>query len=96
MHFDIEDLVAEGTTVVCIGVMSGTLYGVPATDRPTAARHVHILTFNPAGLVIDHLAVREGVALLRQLGVLPPTRVQACRARDAAVPAPVSEPLEDR
>ena len=75
MRFDLQTMVAEGDKVVCIGVMSGThdglLQGIPATHRPTAARHIHVLTFNDAGLITDHVAVRDDVTVLRQLGVLP-------------------------
>ena len=75
MHFDLEATVAEGDTVVCIGMMRGThdgpFHGIPATFRPTAARHIHVLTFNDHGLITRHLAVRDDVTILRQLGVLP-------------------------
>jgi SnoaL-like polyketide cyclase len=67
--------VAEGSKVVCIGVMTGThdgpFHGLPATHRPTAARQVHVLTFNEQGLITEHLAVRDDVTVLRQLGALP-------------------------
>lgn len=75
MHFDLEATVAEGDTVICIGMMRGThdgpFHGIPATFRPTAARHIHVLTFNDHGLITRHLAVRDDVTILRQLGVLP-------------------------
>jgi steroid delta-isomerase-like uncharacterized protein len=75
LHFGLEDMVAEGGTVVCIGVMSGThdgpFHGLPATHRPTAARHIHVLTFNDDGLITEHLAVRDDVTVLRQLGAIP-------------------------
>ena len=75
MRFDLEAMVAEGDTVVCIGVMRGThdgaSHGMPATNRPTGARHIHVLTFDDDGLITEHLAVRDDVTILRQLGVLP-------------------------
>jgi steroid delta-isomerase-like uncharacterized protein len=75
MHFEIQGLVAEGDRVVCIGIMSGTqdgpFQGIPATHRHISARHVHVLTYNHTGLVTEHLAVRDDLALQRQLGVLP-------------------------
>jgi len=65
----------KGDKVVCIGIMSGThdgqFHGIPATHQPTAARHIHVLTFDDAGLITDHLAVRDDVTVLRQLGALP-------------------------
>lgn len=75
MHFDLHTMFAEGDTVVCIGMMSGThdgpFLGMPPTHRQTLARHIHVLTFDDAGLIADHLAVRDDIALLRQLGALP-------------------------
>lgn len=72
MHFDLATLVAEGDKVVCIGVMDGThdgpFMGMPPTHKHTAARHIHVLTFNTTGQINDHLAVRDDIALLRQVG----------------------------
>ena len=49
MHFDLQETVAEGTKVVCIGMMTGThdgpFHGIPATHRRTAGLrdpHVHV------------------------------------------------------
>ena len=60
MHFDLQEMVAEGSKVVCIGMMTGThdgpFHGLPATHRPTAARQIHVLTFNDTGLITEHLA----------------------------------------
>ena len=75
MHFDLQEVIAEGSKVVCVGVMTGThdgpLHGIPATHRPTAARQIHVLTFSDTGMITEHLAVRDDVTLLRQLGALP-------------------------
>ena len=75
MRFDLQAMVAEGSKVVCIGVMTGThdglFHGIPATHRPTAARQIHVLTFNDTGLITEHLAVRDDLTVLRQLGALP-------------------------
>jgi predicted ester cyclase len=77
MRFDLQATVAEGSKVVCIGVMTGThdgpFHGISAMHRPTAARQIHVLTFNDTGLITEHLAVRDDVAVLRQLGALPTT-----------------------
>ena len=76
MHFDLQEMVAEGDKVVCIGVMTGThdgpFHGIPATHRRSAARQIHVLTFNDTGLITEHLAVRDDIAVLRQLGALNP------------------------
>jgi steroid delta-isomerase-like uncharacterized protein len=75
MHFDLQEMIAEGSKVVCVGVMTGThdgpLHGIPATHRPTAARQIHVLTFNDTGMITEHMAVRDDVTVLRQLGALP-------------------------
>jgi hypothetical protein len=75
MHFDLQAMVAENDTVVCIGLMSGThdgpFHGIPATRRPTTAWHIHVLTFDDDGLITEHLAVRDDVTVLRQLEALP-------------------------
>lgn len=75
LHFDPQEMVAEGSKVVCIGMMTGThdgpFHGLPATHRPIAARQIHVLTFNDTGLITEHLAVRDDIAVLRQLGALP-------------------------
>jgi predicted ester cyclase len=75
MRFDLHAIVAESDKVVCIGIMSGThdgqFHGISATHQPTAARHIHVLTFDTAGLITDHLALRDDVTVLRQLGALP-------------------------
>lgn len=72
MHFDLQAMVAENDTVVCIGLMSGThdgpFHGIPATRRPTTARHIHVLTFDDDGLITEHLAVRDDVTVLGSSG----------------------------
>jgi steroid delta-isomerase-like uncharacterized protein len=72
MHFDLATMVAEGDKVVCIGTMTGThdgpFMGMPPTHKRTSARHIHVLTFNDAGQISDHLAVRDDIALMRQVG----------------------------
>lgn len=75
MHLDLQTMIAEEDNAVCIGIISGThgrpLQSIPATHRPTATRHIHVLTFNDAGLISEHLAVRDEITLLQQLGGLP-------------------------
>jgi predicted ester cyclase len=75
MRFELQTIVAEADKVVCVGMMSGThdgpFQGIPATHQRTVARHIHLLTFDNAGLITEHLAVRDDIALLRQLGTEP-------------------------
>jgi predicted ester cyclase len=69
MSFELARIIAEADTIVCIGVMHGThdgpFHGVPPTGKPTAIRHLHVLTVDDAGLVTDHLAVRDDLKLFR-------------------------------
>lgn len=50
MSFALQRIVVDADTIVCIGIMSGThdglLHGIPATGKPTAIRHIHVLNFN--------------------------------------------------
>jgi steroid delta-isomerase-like uncharacterized protein len=91
MHFEVQTMIAQADQVVCIGIMRGThdglFHGIPATHRATAARHIHVLTFDDAGLITDHLAVRDDVTVLRQLGALP---------NDPPEPAPPPSSSENR
>jgi steroid delta-isomerase-like uncharacterized protein len=83
MHFDLSTMVAEGDRVVCIGTMSGThegpFMGMAATGKHAAARHIHVLTFNEDSQITEHLAVRDDIALLHQLGQLPRVQPSADR-----------------
>jgi predicted ester cyclase len=75
MQFELHTTIAEADKVVCIGIMrglhDGPVHGLPPdlqTHRDT--RHP-VLTFNHDGLITDHLAARDDLTLLRQLGALP-------------------------
>lgn len=69
-HFEIEHLATAGTTVICIGTMSGThegtLLGVPATGRKIAWRQCHLYRFDDDGRMVEHDAIRDDAGLLRQ------------------------------
>ncbi|MGH2886813.1 MAG: ester cyclase [Solirubrobacteraceae bacterium] len=75
MKFEIDTILAEDNKVVCVGMMSGThdgpFAGMPPSGRTFRTRHVHILTFDDAGLVTEHLAVRDDISQLKQIGALP-------------------------
>jgi hypothetical protein len=46
-----------------------TPLAIAATRR--AVRHIHLLTFDNSGLITEHFAVRDDIALMRQLGAEP-------------------------
>ena len=74
LHFTIEELVAEGDTVVGRVTMSGThlgpFQGMPPTGRSFQQDHMHFVRFRD-GKAIEHRAVRDDLGMMRQLGVIP-------------------------
>jgi steroid delta-isomerase-like uncharacterized protein len=74
-RFEIQHLAADGDTVVCVGVMSGThegtLLGVPATGRRVQWRQCHIVRVDRDGRAVEHDAIRDDLGLMRQFGVAP-------------------------
>lgn len=74
LHYTIEELVAEGDTVVGRVTMSGThlgpFQGIPPTSRSFQQAQVHFVRFRD-GKGIEHRAVRDDLGLMQQLGVIP-------------------------
>jgi steroid delta-isomerase-like uncharacterized protein len=74
MHYTVEELVAEGDTVVTRVTVSGThrgpLQGIPPTGRSIRQAQMHFIRFRD-GKVVEHRAVRDDLGLMRQLGVIP-------------------------
>jgi steroid delta-isomerase-like uncharacterized protein len=74
LHFTIEELVAEGDTVVGRVTMNGThqgpFQGMPPTGRSFQQEQVHFVCFRE-GKGIEHWAVRDDLGMMRQLGVIP-------------------------
>lgn len=83
-HFAIEELVAEGDTVMCHTLLTGThqgtpttpvlggmLLGLPPTGKRVSVPHVHIFKIRD-GEIAEHGAVRHDLVMMRQLGVIPP------------------------
>lgn len=73
-RYEIHQVVAEGDTVVVYctfsGRHTGEFMGLPPTNRPFAFRQVHIVRFED-GKGVEHWAVRDDLALMRQLGAIP-------------------------
>lgn len=69
-RYEIHQMVAEGDTVAVHlthhGRHTGEFMGIPPTDRTFAYRHVHLLRYQD-GRSIEHWAVRDDAALMRQL-----------------------------
>jgi predicted ester cyclase len=73
-RYKIHQVIGEGDTVVVFctfhGRHTGEFMGLAPTNLPFAFRQVHIVRFQD-GKGIEHWAVRDDLALLRQLGALP-------------------------
>jgi predicted ester cyclase len=74
LRFDVQEIIAEGETVMAAAVMTGrhtgTFNGIAPTGRPIAHRQVHIFTIAD-GQIRRHRAVRDDLGLLLQLGGRP-------------------------
>lgn len=74
-QFTIEDMVAEAETVAVrwnsTGVHRGEILGIAATGRPFGIAGVdfHLMR---GGLMAEHRHVVDQLALLQQIGVIPP------------------------
>jgi len=74
LHIIIEEIVAEGDTVVGRVTMSGThkgsYMGIAPTGRAMRQAHAHFVRFKD-GKGVEHRAVRDDLGLMQQLGVIP-------------------------
>ena len=79
-RWEIHQIISEGETVVVYctlhGRHTGDLMGIPPTNREVAADYVQILRFEN-GKAVERWGVRDDMALMRQLGVLPAPPVPA-------------------
>lgn len=91
LHFEIEELMSEGDRTMAYLTMSGRQTGpfvvfppdgrpvaFPPTGKTFAVKHVHRFTVKDE-LHLDHAAVRDDLAMMTQLGHLPPTPGVAAR-----------------
>jgi steroid delta-isomerase-like uncharacterized protein len=73
LTFEVEDVFVADDRVASIGTMRGThegeFMGIPPSGRRFEARQMHRLRFDEEGRLTEHLAVRDDVAMLAQLGV---------------------------
>ena len=74
LHFEIEELVAEGDVVAGRLTMSGThegpLMGTPPTGRSMRQEHMHFVRFG-GGKAVEHWGVRDDLGMMQQLGLMP-------------------------
>jgi steroid delta-isomerase-like uncharacterized protein len=73
LHFEIEELVAEGEIVAgrltVSGTHDGSLMGEPPTGRSVRNAHIHFVRFRD-GKAVEHWGVRDDLGMMRQLGLV--------------------------
>lgn len=79
-RWEIHQVIGEGETVLVYctfhGRHTGDLMGIPPTNQEVAMDYVQILRFQD-GKAVERWGVRDDMALMRQLGVLPARPVPA-------------------
>ena len=75
LRFEIEEVFVAENRFAVLGWMNGTQEGqfgpFPATGKSYRVRHVHTFRVDDQGKLTEHLAVRDDVAMLQQLGHIP-------------------------
>lgn len=75
MRFDVEEIFVSDNRVAVLGWMNGTQEGqfgpFPAGGKSFRVRQIHTMRYNDRGQVIDHIATRDDVSMLQQLGHMP-------------------------
>jgi len=77
MSFEVHEILVEGDLAAAYVTMRGTHEGglppgVPATHKPFAVKHIHLLRFADDGRALEHWAVRDDLGMAMQAGLLPP------------------------
>jgi predicted ester cyclase len=74
IHYEIEEVIAEGDKVVARTTLSGThrgpFFGIAPTGRRVVQEQIHIFRFAD-GKAVEHRAVRDDLGMLQQLGMIP-------------------------
>jgi steroid delta-isomerase-like uncharacterized protein len=75
LHFEPEQLVANGDTaavyVHVTGTHQGEFMGIPATGKSMDIHGVDIVRFGDDGVAREHWGVFDGMGMMQQLGVVP-------------------------
>lgn len=82
-HFELGKMAAEGDVVMAAMAMTGThaaapelpvlgglLVNVPPTGRRVRVQHFHLYRVRES-LIVEHLATRDDLGMMQQLGLLP-------------------------
>jgi predicted ester cyclase len=75
ISWEIHHVLVDGDLAAAHVTMRGTHEGglppgAPATHKPFAARHVHLLRFAEDGRALEHWAVRDDLGAMMQVGLL--------------------------
>lgn len=75
LHFNVEDVIAEGDKVVArwtaTATHQGELMGIPATGKPVtlSGTWIHRIV---GGQIVEQWGVFDTLGMMQQLGVIPP------------------------
>lgn len=77
MTFEVHRVLVDGDFAAAYVTMRGSHEGglppgVPATHRPFAVKHIHLIRFAEDGRAVEHWAVRDDLGMAMQAGLLPP------------------------
>ncbi len=75
ISWDVHHVLVDGELAAAHVTMHGSHEGglppgAPATHRPFAVRHIHLIRFAEDGRALEHWAVRDDVGLMMQAGLL--------------------------
>jgi hypothetical protein len=75
-RLDPEDVLVDGDKAVARAVATGTqqgeFMGMPPSGRSMSVHVIDIIRFSDDGLAREHWGVMDGLAMMEQLGALPP------------------------
>ena len=75
VHFQMEDVIAEGDKVVgritFQGTHQGDFMGLPATGKRVSVNEIHILRI-ANGKAVEHWGVEDSLGMMQQLGMVQP------------------------
>lgn len=76
MRMSLDDVLVDGDKAVARVTVTGTNHGEfmgrPATGRRVEVQVIDIMRFDDDGLVNEHWGLSDAMALMQQLGALPP------------------------
>jgi len=77
MSYEVHRILVDGDFAVAYVTMRGTHEGglppgMPATHKPFAVKHMHLVRFADDGRALEHWAVRDDLGMAMQAGLLPP------------------------